>query len=631
MQKIFTSFFLMVIATVQLLAQPPVIKWQKTYGGTGNDDLLPGSKTTLIDRDGKYLIGCTTGSDDGDMIGNHSSQTALYYKDAWIAKVDSPGNKLWASCFGYAYNENISALKLASADGYIMIGSASSSSPARALPKIWVTRVDNSGNVIWQKKYGGTYNEEGKSIAALPDGYILAGITTSDDGDIGRTYHGTTGIVNYAYDIWVAKLNTGGSIVWKKCYGSYGAENVRDIKPTADGGFIVAGTTTSTGGDVTSSHGGIEIWIVKLDATGNIQWQKSLGGSSNEDIHDIELLPDGGYIITGQTTSSDGDVTGYHVTDTALVTTDAWVTRLSATGDLLWQKCFGGSRDDVFYDIQLLSDNNFAAVGTTTSTNGDVSHNNGKKDCWLVKFDPTGNLIWEKTFGTANNETGNNVTALPSGNLLITANTYSQPATVYDPSLTDVWLFEVGFLDAGGGALPLTWLSFRAIQNNGEVDVAWETSQEYKVYHFEVQRSTNNIDFTPIGTVKPGNTNYQYIDKQPLQGINYYRVKSVDVDGAFLYSTIATVNIKEGMNIISSLYPNPGNGSITLQLQGNVQGKVCLQLFDQYGRTILMKQLGDQHTTRFITPVNLSGLPKGNYILKVLVGDKTYLNKLLIQ
>jgi hypothetical protein len=631
MLKIFTCFFLIATTTVHVIAQAPVIKWQKTYGGTKNDDLLPGSKTTLIDRDGKYLIGCTTSSDDGDMIGNHSSQTALYYKDAWVAKVDSPGNKRWSTCLGYAYNENISALKLANDSGYITIGSASSSSPARALPKIWVTRLNDSGNVIWQKKYGGTYNEEGKGIAAIPDGYILAGITTSDDGDIGSTYHGTPGIVNYSYDIWVAKLNNEGGIVWKKCLGGYGVDNAREIKPTADGGFIVAGTTTGSGGDVTGSHGGVEIWIVKLDGNGNLQWQKCLGGSSNEDIHDIELLPDGGYIITGQTISSDGDVTGYHVTDTTLITTDAWVARLSPTGDLLWQKCFGGSRDDVFYDIQLLPDNNFAAVGTTTSTNGDVSHNNGKKDCWLVKFDPTGNIIWEKTFGTANNETGNTVTALPSGNLLITANTYSQPASVNDPSLTDVWLFEVGPLDAGGGALPLTWLSFRAMQNNGEVNVVWETSQEYKVHHFEVQRSANNIDFTPIGTVEPGYTHYQYNDKQPLQGVNYYRVKSVDIDGALSYSTIATVNIKEGANIISSLYPNPGNGNITLQLQGNVQGKVFMQVIDQYGRTVLTKQLGNQHTTRFITPVNLSVLPKGNYILKVLLGDRTYLNKLVIQ
>jgi hypothetical protein len=163
------------------------------------------------------------------------------------------------------------------------------------------------------------------------------------------------------------------------------------------------------------------------------------------------------------------------------------------------------------------------------------------------------------------------------------------------------------------------------------VNVVWETSQEYKVHHFEVQRSSNNNDFTFIGTVEPGHTRYQYNDKQPLQGNNYYRVKSVDVDGAWSYSAIATVNIKEGMNIISSLYPNPANENITLQLQGDVQGKVFMQILDQYGRTVLTKQLGDQHTTRFSTPINLTGLPKGNYILKVLVGDKPYLNKLLIQ
>jgi hypothetical protein len=628
MQKILSCFILM-FATVQVSAQAPVIKWQKTYGGTKSDDLLNGSKTTLIDRDGKYLIGCTTSSNDGDMTGNHSSQTALFYKDAWIAKVDSPGNKLWSGCYGYANNENVSALKLANDSGYIMIGSASSNSPARALPQIWVTRLGTSGDIIWQKQYGGLYNEEGRNIATIPDGYILIGTTTSNDGDIGFTYHGTPGIGNYAYDIWVAKLNSGGSIVWKKCLGSYASEDARDIKPTADGGFIVAGTANSSGGDVQGTLGGTDAWIVKLDGNGNIQWQKCVGGSSNEDIHDIELLPDGGYIITGQTIS--GDVAGYHLTDTTLITTDAWVARLSASGDLLWQKCLGGSRDDVFYDIQLLADNNFAAVGTTNSTNGDVSYNNGKKDCWLVKFDPTGNIIWERTFGTANNETGHTLTALPTGNLLITANTYSQPAVSSDPSLTDVWLFEVGALDIGGGALPLTWLSFRAVESNGVVNLAWETSEEFDVHHFEVQRSSNKIDFIPVSIVEAGHASYQFIDKQPLQGTNYYRVKSVDINGTYSYSTIATVNIKESANIISSLFPNPGNGNIILQLQGAIQGNVFMQVLDQYGRIQISKQLGEQHTTRFITPENLSNLPKGNYIIKVMVGDKRYFNKLLIQ
>jgi hypothetical protein len=182
----------------------------------------------------------------------------------------------------------------------------------------------------------------------------------------------------------------------------------------------------------------------------------------------------------------------------------------------------------------------------------------------------------------------------------------------WDPSYTDVGLFEVGTPDIPGGALPLTWLSFRAIQCNGEVNLTWETSQEYDVYHCEVQRSANNVDFTPIGNVEPGHTSYRFNDKQPLKGINYYRVKSVDIDGAYAYSTIATINIKEGANIISSLYPNPGNGNITLQLQGAVEGNVYMQVLDQFGRTLLTKQLGNQHTTLFITPVNFASLPKGN-------------------
>ena len=344
MQKIFTCFIL-VLTFFYGMAQVPVIKWQKTYGGSYDDNVYPGMKSTLIDRDGNYLIGCSTSSNDGDMIDNHSSRMPpLFLWDAWIAKVDSTGNKIWASCVGYPYNEHLSSLKQAHDSGYIMIGSASSPNAVRALPDIWVVRLGSAGNTVWEKKIHGMFNDEGRNITAIPDGYILIGNTTSNDGDIDWwTYHGTPSITNYAYDIWVAKLDKSGTILWGKCLGGYQKEYATDIQPTADGGFIVIGSTTSNNGDVQGLHGGTDVWVVKLDGNGNIQWQKCLGGSGSEVPSDVEIMPDGGYIIAGQTTSQDGDVTGYHVTDTTVTTLDAWVVRLSASGDIQWQKCFGGS------------------------------------------------------------------------------------------------------------------------------------------------------------------------------------------------------------------------------------------------------------------------------------------------
>ncbi|MFL5744713.1 MAG: T9SS type A sorting domain-containing protein [Niastella sp.] len=179
--------------------------------------------------------------------------------------------------------------------------------------------------------------------------------------------------------------------------------------------------------------------------------------------------------------------------------------------------------------------------------------------------------------------------------------------------------------------LPVTLISFKAALNGEVVNVTWKTSLEENIKQFEVERSANGIDFTTIGMVKPGQTTYLFTDKQPLTGYNYYRLKSIDIDGGYKYSFVVMVNVKNDANIISSLYPNPGNGNIQLKLQGVIEGNVQVQVIDQQGRPIVTKQYGVQHAAEFKTPIVLSGLGKGTYILRITVNDKTCLQKLLIQ
>jgi hypothetical protein len=179
--------------------------------------------------------------------------------------------------------------------------------------------------------------------------------------------------------------------------------------------------------------------------------------------------------------------------------------------------------------------------------------------------------------------------------------------------------------------LPVTLISFQATQAGAIVNVSWKTSAELNAKYFEVQRSANGIDFITIGTVPAGNTTYLLKDNSPLEGYNYYRLKPVDIDGGFTYSTIVMVNMKNGAEVISSLYPNPGNGNVTLKLQGTVQGNVMVQVLDQQGREVTAKQFGVQHTGEFKTPLDLGKLSKGSYILRIAAGNKVYLQKLLIQ
>ena len=150
-----------------------------------------------------------------------------------------------------------------------------------------------------------------------------------------------------------------------------------DIRQTPDGGFIVTGYSSSNDGDVSGNHGGEDVWVVKLNNTGTIQWQKSFGGSENDEGYSVQLTTDGGYIICGQSASNNGDVTGNHGNS------DVWVVKLNSAGSIQWQKSFGGSGEDAGL-IWQTTDGGYIVVGYTSSNDGDITGNHGGDDAWVI-------------------------------------------------------------------------------------------------------------------------------------------------------------------------------------------------------------------------------------------------------
>ena len=228
--------------------------------------------------------------------------------------------------------------------------------------------------IEWQKCLGGTSWDYAKSIQQTSGGgFIVAGETWSNDGDVS----GNHGIV----DSWIVKLNSSGDIIWQKCFGGTDDDVAFSIQQTSDGGFIVAGYTSSNDGDVSGNHGGGDYWVVKLDSSGTIQWQKCLGGTDNDEAKSIQQTSDGGYIVAGETWSNDGDVSGNHGNS------DYWVVKLNSSGDIEWQKCLGGTVKDIAKTIQQTSDGGFIVAGYTNSNDGDVSGIHGDYyDFWVVKL-----------------------------------------------------------------------------------------------------------------------------------------------------------------------------------------------------------------------------------------------------
>ncbi|HYV94900.1 MAG TPA: T9SS type A sorting domain-containing protein, partial [Chitinophagales bacterium] len=172
------------------------------------------------------------------------------------------------------------------------------------------------------------------------------------------------------------------------------------VQQTKDGGYIIAGYSESSDGDVSGNNGARDYWIVKADTGGNLIWEAVLGGSSYDEARSVQQLSDGGYIVAGFAGSSDGDVSGNHGVY------DYWIVKLDTGGNSLWKFCFGGTFVDQPFSIQQTKDDGFVVVGQSNSVNGDVSGNHGGYDFWVVKLDTAANLIWQKSLGGSNDEYG---------------------------------------------------------------------------------------------------------------------------------------------------------------------------------------------------------------------------------
>ncbi len=374
------------------------IQWQKCLGGSGDE-----WATCIIQTlDGGYAITGAASSKDGDVIEN-KAPAPLH--EAWIVKLDSAGTIQWAKC----YNNN---LLIPSGDGvawsitqdttgeYIIAGQQGFKAEGCHFntTDAFVIKLDSSGNLLWQRCFGGYGPDEAQSIIkTLDGGYAFGANTSSNDGDVTGFHLDSTS--DFSQDYWLVKLNAGGSMEWQKALGSIKSDYFASIVQTADSGFVAGGNSGSNNGDVSGIHGAGGAWIVKVNSKRVIQWQNSLGGKFSNAVHSMIKTSDGGFIFTGATNSNDGDVSGWHPSadSTQGRTRDVWVVKLNATGSMEWQKCLGGSGEDEGWSIIETKDGGYAISGNTDSQDGDVSDNHGKQGIWIVKLKGTVNRV-ESTY-----------------------------------------------------------------------------------------------------------------------------------------------------------------------------------------------------------------------------------------
>ena len=192
------------------------------------------------------------------------------------------------------------------------------------------------------------------------------------------------------------------TIQWSKTYGGSAEESAEQIIKTADGGYAFVGYSRSNDGDVTENKGQADVWFVKTDASGTIEWQKTYGGSNPDTGSALKQTPDGGYIIGANTQSSDGDVSEYN--GALGFGEDFWLVKISSTGVIEWEKNYGGDYPDILTDLQLTSDGGYIAIGNTSSKSGDVTggygiEGNFFQEGWVVKIDANGAIEWQRPYG----------------------------------------------------------------------------------------------------------------------------------------------------------------------------------------------------------------------------------------
>ncbi|MCW5899692.1 MAG: hypothetical protein KIT10_10515 [Flavobacteriales bacterium] len=252
-------------------------------------------------------------------------------------------------------------------------------------------------DVLWSATYGGTHGDWLDDVKWCPDGGVIAvGRTLSNNGDVTGNHDPT----EHHMDIWLVKLDSTGALEWQGCYGSPMVDYPRRVAVAADGGYFVVGTATVNGGDVSGCHGGKDGWIFKTDQAGTLVWQNCIGGSADDEFWDVEALPDGGALILGYTYSNNGDVSGHTGTST-----DALLVRVDVHGTIIWQHCFGNDQE-YGRTMTRTPDGHVTILGERL---GNAGCPWGGYELWAASLNAAGVPVWTTCAGGSGHESARGI------------------------------------------------------------------------------------------------------------------------------------------------------------------------------------------------------------------------------
>jgi hypothetical protein len=378
----------------------PTEVWSNTFGGAAMDEAMDIRETP----------------DGGFILAGHTDSAGAGERDAWLIKTDHEGNLEWERTFGGERYDRAYSVGVTPDGGYAFAGyttpTGSSNSDA------WLVKTDGSGHEMWSRTFGGTGRDEARAMKTTSDGgFVLAGFSDSFGTDGSR-------------DVWLIRAEADGSERWAYVYGGGRSDEGHSVAQTADGGFIIAGFTSSFGA------GGEDAYLVKTDAGGVQEWSATFGGTENDRACDVQQTSDGGYIIAGWTDSfGSGSL-------------DLWLIKTDLRGVEEWSRTFGSAYLDGGYSVAQTSDGGYIVAGFYTS-----SMYSGK-DLWLIKTDSSGVVEWRRTFGGSREDYANAVRQTSDGGYIVAGRTES-----YGAGQLDAWLLKVEMLVPPPPDMPVAGLA----------------------------------------------------------------------------------------------------------------------------------------------------------------------------
>jgi hypothetical protein len=346
-----------------------------------------------------YAYSVINTSDGGFALAGYTYSDGAGSSDMWLVKTDDTGQVEWEQNYGGTKSDYGFSI-IATIDGGYVLGGGTESYGA-GNTDMWLVKTDNQGEIEWNQTFGG-----------IEDDYAFPTVQTSDEGFLlgGRTHSFGAG----DSDMCLVKINNQGEIEWNHTYGGKSADSGDDVIIASDGGYVIVGGTESYGTGVA------DMWLVKTNPLGEIEWNHTYGGINEDRATAVLMASDRGYVITGLTQSFGAG------------NRDMWLVKTDSSGQPEWNQTFGGKENDLADSLIATTNGGYALAGRTESFGA------GSEDMWLVKTNSSGQMEWNQAFGGSEEDAAYSVIEIAMNEYVLVGRTTSQG--IWD---ADLWLLKV--------------------------------------------------------------------------------------------------------------------------------------------------------------------------------------------